>query len=49
MGVDIRVLIPAGEDELGRIMNELNLSALPHKIHIRSIDESANKYWNLSG
>jgi two-component system sensor histidine kinase VicK len=37
MGVDIRVLIPAGEDELGRIMNELNLSALPHKIHIRSI------------
>jgi len=39
-GVDIRILIPAGQDELKQIVNELNLSALPHKIHIRSIDKS---------
>jgi hypothetical protein len=39
-GVGIRVLIPAEEDELRRIMNELNLSALPHKIHIRSSNKS---------
>jgi hypothetical protein len=36
-GVDIRVLIPAGQEELRQI---LNLSALPHKIHIRGIDKS---------
>ena len=39
-GVDIRILIPAAQDELKQIVNELNLSALSHKIHIRSIDKS---------